>query len=434
MSQVLMTGGVVVAFLGLLVLAALQDLVSEEIRARLERLPFAILRLAARRLPEELHAEVYEKQWLPDLEFQLSGETGAGPITRLVAANRWALSMLLRRGGVRTAQELYACDPVGMRGFEDIRQLSRRRRRQFDALTARLGELCRLPADDFDDDTLARLASAVAIACEALVNDRAERLAVTLAAPLAGGRHPVAGRLASDHPAMLGVRRSHAHARLQLGHPQAEGLLRELHRDETALFGRDDPRTFPTLQLLCWAAAQAGRHEEAEAGLRALEARIARLPDPDLSLLRHIQCKRHWVQSELGRRHRAAEGYREVIADRSSELGFSHGDTLDTRHSLGKMLVLDGDGAQALEILRPVLTERRRLQGRRHPDTLETAKYLALARLTAHPEPGPVARHRLRRRLHRILRTQIHAQGADHPAACDTRRWLTRLTAPAKRS
>ncbi|GII87246.1 hypothetical protein Ssi03_52360 [Sphaerisporangium siamense] len=424
----------VVAFAGLLGAAVVVNLVSEEVRMRLERLPFVILRLAARRIPPELRDEIYGNTLLPELHYLLSEETGSGPITRLVAANRWALSMFVRQGGSRTAKGLNACAPPVMDGFEDIRQLPRSRRKRFEALTTRLGELCDRPAEIFEDDALARLVSGVAIACEALVNDRAERRALALAVPLIAGSHPLTRRLGHDHPAVLNLRRAHAHARLQLGHADAERLLRELYQDETRAYGHDDPRSFRTLHLLMWAVANAGRLEEAEAGLLLLEARMGRQAGLDLPLLLHVRCKRSWIQSELGKRDAAVEGYSGVIAGRSGELGATHGDTLDAMHSLGKLRVRAGEGTWAVATLARAYAERRRLQGRRHPDTLETEKYLALARFQAAGDEGAFARRRLLWRLRRIRRAQIRSREAAHPDTLDTQRWITSLTKPLETS
>jgi hypothetical protein len=41
---------------------------SEEVRARLDRLPFAVLRLARSRLPAELRERVHDQEWVPELE------------------------------------------------------------------------------------------------------------------------------------------------------------------------------------------------------------------------------------------------------------------------------------------------------------------------------------------------------------------------------
>lgn len=62
-------------------IAAIADLVSDEVRARLDRLPLAVLAAAARRLPPDLRPELYEQAWLPELHFLLQGDE-AVPITR----------------------------------------------------------------------------------------------------------------------------------------------------------------------------------------------------------------------------------------------------------------------------------------------------------------------------------------------------------------
>ncbi|KIR66275.1 tetratricopeptide repeat protein [Micromonospora haikouensis] len=413
----------VLTFLAMVVLALVQDLVRQEVHIRLKRLPFVIMWLAARQAPPDLRDEIYQ-HWRSELEHLLSDDVRSGPITQLFVANRWALSLLLRQAGRRTAQELDAYGPPCMEKFEDIRQLSRGERRRFVELTERLKEMSGLPVETLDDSGLVQLARAIAVSCEALVGNRAEQLSLALAAPLVEGGHPLAARLGLDHPAMLDLRRAHAHSRLGLGHAAAEELLLRLHRDETEVFGADDPRTLRTLQLYWWAVAADGRLEEAEAGLATMENRWALVPNPDLPLLRHVQCKRSWVLGELGRKHDALKGYGEVASGRSSELGMSHSDTLDARHSVGKMLVRCGDAKQALGILRQVLTERRRLQGRHHPDTTETRKYLLIARALADTGPGGLARWRVRRQLSRILAQQIEARGVDHPDTRDTRRWL----------
>jgi hypothetical protein len=50
-----------------LLAAAIGDMVSEEIRDRLDHLPHAILRLAARRLDAPERAAIYDGEWLPEL-------------------------------------------------------------------------------------------------------------------------------------------------------------------------------------------------------------------------------------------------------------------------------------------------------------------------------------------------------------------------------
>jgi hypothetical protein len=57
-----------------LLATALGDLVSEEIRGRLDQVPFAILRMASKRLPVELRTEFLDRAWLPELNYILRRE------------------------------------------------------------------------------------------------------------------------------------------------------------------------------------------------------------------------------------------------------------------------------------------------------------------------------------------------------------------------
>jgi hypothetical protein len=74
--------------------AAIGELVSDEIRARLDRLPFALLAAAGRRLPAQQRDELYRQAWLPELHHILRGDE-ATPITRLVHGTRFAASLWL---------------------------------------------------------------------------------------------------------------------------------------------------------------------------------------------------------------------------------------------------------------------------------------------------------------------------------------------------
>jgi DNA-binding CsgD family transcriptional regulator len=81
------------AFIGGLFMVAFGDLVSEEVRNRLDGIPFALLRMASRRLPPELRTATYEEEWLPELHFVLRGDQ-ALPITRLIKGTRFAFGLL----------------------------------------------------------------------------------------------------------------------------------------------------------------------------------------------------------------------------------------------------------------------------------------------------------------------------------------------------
>lgn len=81
--------GSVVTFI---VMAALGDMVSEEVRDRLDHLPHAVLRLAARRLDAGQRAAMYDDEWMPELTYILKGDE-ARPITRLYHGTRFALGI-----------------------------------------------------------------------------------------------------------------------------------------------------------------------------------------------------------------------------------------------------------------------------------------------------------------------------------------------------
>jgi hypothetical protein len=74
-------------------LAAIGDMVSEEVRDRLDHLPNAILHLAGRRLDPAKRKLLYEEAWLPDLAYHLRGDE-ARPVTRLYHGTCFALGML----------------------------------------------------------------------------------------------------------------------------------------------------------------------------------------------------------------------------------------------------------------------------------------------------------------------------------------------------
>jgi hypothetical protein len=87
-----------VGLIGMLVLACVGDLASEEVRGRLERLPHALIALAARRAPPEMRAELRE-EWAAELHEILRGAEGL-PITRLVRGIQYAAGVLRTARGV----------------------------------------------------------------------------------------------------------------------------------------------------------------------------------------------------------------------------------------------------------------------------------------------------------------------------------------------
>jgi Domain of unknown function (DUF4407) len=74
--------------------AVIGELLSEEVRDRLEQIPRAVLLLAARRLDPNQRASVYHDEWLPELTYILKGAE-ARPITRLITGTRYAFGILV---------------------------------------------------------------------------------------------------------------------------------------------------------------------------------------------------------------------------------------------------------------------------------------------------------------------------------------------------
>jgi hypothetical protein len=89
--------GLVVAVVGLVVamlLAVIGDLVRAEIRGRLDRIPLALLAMAARRLPPDQYEAHYANEWLPELDHVLQDDQ-ATPITRLIHGIQYAAGLWL---------------------------------------------------------------------------------------------------------------------------------------------------------------------------------------------------------------------------------------------------------------------------------------------------------------------------------------------------
>lgn len=75
-----------------LVSTVLSDLLSKELRTRLERFPGALLSLAIRRLPIEARAESAE-EWAAELS-KIVQQTEGLPVTRLARGTRFAIGLL----------------------------------------------------------------------------------------------------------------------------------------------------------------------------------------------------------------------------------------------------------------------------------------------------------------------------------------------------
>ncbi|MFC8045232.1 tetratricopeptide repeat protein [Nocardia sp. NPDC057353] len=268
----------------------------------------------------------------------------------------------------------------------------------------------------------ATVLESVAKVAEALIADRAERTALRLLRAAA----PHLRVLGGSDPRGFRARRAWAEAWSELGeHRTAERLLRRLRADEQRVLAAADPRTE---MLLLWTLVGRGRIPEAAAGFRELAI------TEDTDLAGHLACRRSWVLGQCGAAEESAAGYRGVIAGRTEQLGPDDAETLDARHSLAKMWVYNGNGERALLLLESLLADRARVLGVRHPDTLETAKYLYLARVQAEPS-DPRLPDLAAEELRSILHRQAERHGLAHPTTRDTAarlRAIQRATAAAR--
>ncbi|MET7771955.1 tetratricopeptide repeat protein [Nocardia sp. NPDC005366] len=296
----------------------------------------------------------------------------------------------------------------------DLRILSHDdRQRTWSLVTGMRELLSAYPAGRFGAPGSAMVLEAVAAVSEALIADRNERTAVRLM------------RAGSPHLQVLGrhdqrgfrVRRAWAEAWSELGYYRmAERLLRRLRGDEQRIKNSADPRTE---MLLLWTLVGRDQLPQAAEGFQTLNTSLVRAQEIDISTLGHLECRGNWVLGQQGLVEESAKGYGRVIEGRSTVLGPDDSETLDARHSLGKMLVLNSEGAQAIPLLESLLKVRKSVLGERHPDTLETSKYLCLAGIQAELRNDRALAWTIEE-LQYILRAQAESHGLGHPMTRDT--------------
>jgi RNA polymerase sigma factor (sigma-70 family) len=331
-----------------------------------------------------------------------------------------APDMVPGRNASRAVDKAVAAAESLAASHRDLRAMNPSEREDTAAKLNELQELLRgCPAWAFGPQGSVQFLTDIAALSTVLIADRDELAALRLirsARPHLGfvGRHQAARDLEC----------ARAEALCELGFPRcAQSLLRGLNEMERQVFGTVNPRT---AMLLHWAQAMSGQLLEAEAGFSDLEARLAQSQGSGTSMLLHVQCRHAWLWGALGRVSKSACGYDSVILSRTRKLGSSDSDALDGRHSKGKMLVFNGAGSQAITILQSVADDRTRVQGDRHPDTLETLKYLHLARVRAEPRDDRVLDAAIES-LEQILRTQASRQRPGYPMSRDTATWLAWL-------
>jgi hypothetical protein len=123
-----------------LLIAVLLDLVKGELRERIERMPYALLRLARLLVPIDLRESLHDEEWLPELQHILDASEGL-PLTRLLRGIRYALGLI--RGARAVARELAGVrrSPMPAPGprpaFDLIQDLLVRRFRQWEHAATR---------------------------------------------------------------------------------------------------------------------------------------------------------------------------------------------------------------------------------------------------------------------------------------------------------
>ncbi|WP_216897347.1 hypothetical protein [Nocardia alni] len=85
------------AFIALALTKVVSSLVGKEVEGWLDQVPFAVLRLARRQLPEDMRVPIHDEEWVPEL-YHIQECEQARPITRLCKGLRYSTSLLGRIG------------------------------------------------------------------------------------------------------------------------------------------------------------------------------------------------------------------------------------------------------------------------------------------------------------------------------------------------
>ncbi|GAB3839973.1 hypothetical protein GCM10029963_07840 [Micromonospora andamanensis] len=112
---------------------------------------------------------------------------------------------------------------------------------------------------------------------------------------------------------------------------------------------------------------------------------------------------------EMGKYAEAADLHKEILQQRRAALGENHPDTLRSAHELADNLRHLGEYAQALKVGEDVLRIRRAVLGGNHPDTLRSAHELAR---TLHAMGDHSQAHDLKRK---VFQQRHAALGENHP-------------------
>lgn len=404
--------------------------------------PILVLRVARRCLPSADRDDMYE-YWLADL-LDVRDDLAGHPLAQLRACTRHSV-LLVRKGrdiaaDYRALREDSSPDiRLGIVGdhLDIVRQEGDlpwlKRRDGLRPLALFVRDLLRLPPTAFTAEERAQLVAAAAITAKLCVDDRDERLGQELV----DASWPHADDLGFEHTAVLQLLHTTGYLALQLGeHDEAGEILGDVGDRLAAAVGVDHPAALEAKRLRAWNLQEQGQLDDAERGLATILEALEQASGADLAQRLHVQCMLGWTQCQQAlrdvrdghteraeRRFDQSEAtYDAVIFGRETLLGPDHHDTLDARHSVGKVIFARGDWCRAHDLLRQVADDRQRWLGSDHPDTLESRKYAVLAAARLGPRNEAIAE------LRRILATQTRVLGPSHPNTIDTHRWLQTLT------
>ena len=99
--------------IGAVLLAAIGELVSDEIRYWLDLIPRAILHLAATQLDPAQRETIYQDEWIPELTYALRGKESR-PITRLITGTSLATGILISARHI--ARDVHRASPAASAG------------------------------------------------------------------------------------------------------------------------------------------------------------------------------------------------------------------------------------------------------------------------------------------------------------------------------
>ena len=183
---------------------------------------------------------------------------------------------------------------------------------------------------------------------------------------------------------------------------KAEQIFKKSIAIKVETFGLEHLSTLESMENLANCFKNRGKYAEAEDQFLRILSR-AKSPWPTLrNNLAILRCEQdRWIEAE--------EIFKELVAERTAELGMRHPDTLTTMHNLAALYSDLGKVDEAESIARSTLEEKLSCLGPDHPDVFSTIKVVAMLHLRRE-EPRAA-----KRMLLMALESSENALGHDHP-------------------